>query len=366
MNRTTRQFDRPWHSSERRSLIPLFLLFLILGASAAAQNTMQQRIEHDLLIVAHADDWQIFAGDAIASYLRRGDYVTIVQVSAGLDSESRWCWEKGQIVSLIAATGDRTTPLDCDDVGSYGPAVCNRINVNHHSIWACDYKTKFSVYFLRLPGTFEPREGATKVSQGLRRDGKTLRHLYQGKVTPITAIDGSTSYTSFDDLAQTVAEISGRCREGYYGSFGWCHSNRVFSQNPLGFTRVSDPDHEDHATTGCLALHVALSIASISINLFSGYDGPTSATQDPAIRARKLSEAEVNIKKKLFVQEFGGTVREKEGIGNVASNEYLSYMSWTDWGIDSFPPTRFSGPANSFWTRIESACISLSTVAKFP
>lgn len=348
----------------KRALVLRLLLLLTCGTvnAANAQIPLDHRIEHDVLIVAHADDWQLFAGDVVAARLLRGDFVTVIQVTKGLDSVDRWCWEKGQIASLITATQDPRSPaktLDCN-AKSYDPASCGHRTINGHAIFNCHYQNRFSIYFLRLSGTIEPGHNRNDIPPGLEIHN-TVRHLYDGTVSSLSSVDGATSYSSFDDLAQTIAAISGRCTEGYYGSFGWCHTSNVFASNPLGSTRTPLPDHEDHTTTGCLAIHVALSIGSISINLFSGYDGPGAATQDPLIRARKLSDLELNTKKRLFIKAFGGTLQSRDGVGDVESNEYHSWMEWTDWGIDNFPPTPFSSNASRYWSRLEDACSKLST-----
>src|SRR5579884_1597853 len=82
--------------------LSIFLFLLYLGTGLSSATSKAGGGDSTGVVIAHADDWQLFVGDIIGQRLQQGKKVVIIQVTTGIPST--WeCWEKGQIASI--ATG---------------------------------------------------------------------------------------------------------------------------------------------------------------------------------------------------------------------------------------------------------------------
>jgi LmbE family N-acetylglucosaminyl deacetylase len=148
----------------------------------------------NVVIVAHQDDWQLFMGDALTTRLRAGDRMVFVYLTAGDDGRDSVYWRTReqaalQSTKIAAGLSPRTTPQ------------CGLVHVQGHSIMRCDV-TGARSYFLRLADG--RRDGNGFASNG----HESLRRLRIGRIATLRAIDGSTTYRSWNDLAATVTALA--------------------------------------------------------------------------------------------------------------------------------------------------------------
>jgi LmbE family N-acetylglucosaminyl deacetylase len=170
------------------------------GAHVSAASPLLFRLQSnetgptDLIIVAHQDDWQLFMGDALVKRLRSGDRMIFVYLTAGDDGRDSAYWRTRERAAL------QSTKLA---EGSSPPSAarCDVVQVNGHAISKCEIGNIAS-YFFRLPDG--RRNGRGFAAYGYQ----SLRKLRAGKDSSLNAIDGSTSYKSWSELARTVAALA--------------------------------------------------------------------------------------------------------------------------------------------------------------
>jgi LmbE family N-acetylglucosaminyl deacetylase len=184
----------------------------------------------DVVLVAHEDDWQLFMGDVLARRMRTGNPVVFIYLTAGDDGRDSLYWSTRERGALESTRVAAIVPV----ADSVGPQ-CSIANALEHAIRKCTIGNTES-YFLRLP-------------DGRRNGGGFARHSYQslrklrGKRIPsMSAVDASTAYKSWADLASTVGTLIGE------GSV-----DRVVTIHTSDPSVVANPhDHFDHRMAGLL------------------------------------------------------------------------------------------------------------------
>ena len=186
--------------------------------------------QHDVFIVAHEDDWQLFMGDVAARQVRAGDSVSFIYLTAGDDGRDSLYWrtrERAALQSTRVAIGR--------DASDSTEVRCSRITVLDHAIQQCSVANTKS-YFLRLPDG--KRNGAGFASH----DYQSLRKLRGRKIPVVNAIDGSAAYNGWEDLTTIVSSI--------IGSASPDRDVVVHASDPS--IAVNPHDHFDHRMTGLL------------------------------------------------------------------------------------------------------------------
>ena len=210
------------------SLIQVIFLGSLAGPAAPVRSLSNTAKQYDVVVVAHQDDWQVFMGDVVANRIKVGDSVTFIYLTAGDDGRDSLYWrtrERGALQSTLVAAGVR--PSD-SAIG------CSMTRVAEHEVQECLVGSTRS-YFLRLPDG--KRNGA---GFGLH-SYQSLRKLRAGRITAISAIDGSTSYRGWEDIVATVRQlIDSSSREGIM----------LHTTDPS--ITVNPHDHFDHRMTGLL------------------------------------------------------------------------------------------------------------------
>lgn len=149
-------------------------------------------------IHAHQDDWQLFESrDAYHDYLA-GDNLLIVYVTAGDAGQGAAYWqprEQAADASVIALAGSGSQGMSGNVTACYGasPQVCHTV-----STWT--YARVVSV-FMRLP------DGGVLGGGFGSNNFQSLEKLRNGTISSLSAVDGSTTYSSWSDLYQTIAAI---------------------------------------------------------------------------------------------------------------------------------------------------------------
>lgn len=231
----------------------LIVLSSIASAAGCASTggsgrALPDRQPIDVFLVAHPDDWQLFMGDRVLPIVRSGNPTTFVYLSAGGANRVGDYWrarEQGALASTRFAFGQWPAL-------SHAAPTCNSVEIGSHTIQRCSVATS-TAYFLRLP------DGNLQGQGFPRTQLQSLRKLMRDSLGSIEAVDSSTMYRDWADLASTVATIiRGAARTDI----------RLHSMDP---DTVANPgDHSDHYVAGLLADSLARA-GGWTLTLYTGY-----------------------------------------------------------------------------------------------
>jgi GlcNAc-PI de-N-acetylase len=178
-------------------------------------------------IIAHEDDWELFPGEqAYADIQANPSYeIVFIHTTAGDAGLTDGWWEareQGAIAAVRAAAPAQSLTIHVDHVNGHP--------VQHYTC------ANTAIYFMRLPdgnpdGTGYPSTNHQYLSQ--LRDADS----------PIVAVDGSTTYTTWSDFCDTLSAFVQAERQGIPQEHPWINaSDYCASTNP--------GDHADHRATG--------------------------------------------------------------------------------------------------------------------
>jgi hypothetical protein len=204
--------------------------------------------EISVFVMAHADDCQLFMQPQMFTNLtdekRKNVFIITTAGDAGFEEKFWKAREEGMKSSVrfcLATLGEIVETTGSEQF-------------NGHLISFCKINNSI-VYFLRLPDGNLDNEGFASTNY------QSLQKLRNEKISSITAIDKSTSYTAWQDLQNTLKEII------LFESSGI--SRRLLHYlNPDESKNVHD--HADHINTGH-ALQMIHSSDGFEKKLFNGY-----------------------------------------------------------------------------------------------
>ena len=183
----------------------------------------------EVYLQAHQDDWQLFLGDRPADAVNTARKVVFVYTTAGdggNGSSFPAYWQARE--QAVNASVDTITPS--------APWSCASVAVNGHQIFRCSKGITVS-YYLHLPN---PGDASTSGMSGLR----------DGRLSSLTAVDGSATYTSWGDLVSTLQTLVAN-------EVGTEPEINVALHAPETDREVNSSDHSDHLATGDLVAAAA-------------------------------------------------------------------------------------------------------------
>lgn len=210
----------------------------------------------DIVIVAHADDWQVFMGDAVVERARIGRRPTFIYLTAGDHGRDSVYWrrrEEAALQSTRVALG----------VGADAATQCDTVVVSTHPILRCAVGASES-FFLRLPD-------GNRNGRGFARNGfESLRKLRFKPGASLQALDSSVRYSSWEDLVATVGALVRMVADSSDVAQLVLHTT-----DPS--VRTNPHDHYDHRIAG------KLTEALMNANRWKGryYVGYALATRAP-------------------------------------------------------------------------------------
>jgi len=185
---------------------------------------------HDVFVVAHEDDWQLFMGDVVAKRIRAGDSVIFIYLTAGDDGRDSLYWQTRERAAL------QSTRLAIGPDAADSAAVrCSTTEVLEHAIRKCMIANTES-YFMRLP------DGKRNGLGFGRHDYQSLRRLRGKKIGTMLAVDGSAAYHGWQDLMATANKL--------IGSSSAAAEIVVHANDPS--IAANPHDHFDHRMAGLL------------------------------------------------------------------------------------------------------------------
>jgi len=198
---------------------------------------------------AHQDDWQLFMNPSAFEDVVNGAAKTVfIHMTAGDAGLGMSRGGRKHPFYLARENGAETAirfMADADDI----PArkTVSNIRFNGHPIYRVSYRNTVS-YFLRVPDGNPSGAGYSETGF------QSLKRLADGANNTLAAIDGSTAYHGWNDLATTLRQIMDFER----GSAGNVQLN-VAETDP----RINPGDHSDHVMTAKAALDAVKDLACV-------------------------------------------------------------------------------------------------------
>lgn len=178
----------------------------------------------EVYLSGHQDDWQLFLGDRVASSVQSAAKVVLVYTTAG---------ESGTPGPEYWSAREAGANASVDSMTSAGPWICANQTLNTHVIRRCA-KANTVHYYLRLP------DGN---SEGQGYGSGSLARLRSGAIASLSAVNASTTYTSWGDLVSTIRALV------VFETTGQADAN-VGVHSLDWDTDLNAGDHSDHLTTG--------------------------------------------------------------------------------------------------------------------
>lgn len=178
------------------ALILATVSLVLSGSANRANSSVVKSISNapvDIVIVAHADDWQVFLGDVVVDRLRDGRRGVFIYLTAGDHGRDSVYWRRRETAALQStrvALGISPRVI----------AHCDTLMVSVHPVLRCQLGSSDS-FFFRLPD-------GNRNGHGFARNGfESLRKLRSGGGAMLHALDSSTTYTSWQDLVTTLSAL---------------------------------------------------------------------------------------------------------------------------------------------------------------
>lgn len=197
--------------------------------TAAAVRQQSNLAGVDVMVVAHADDWQVFMGDVVVERIKSRRRPVFIYMTAGDHGRESAYWRQRE---LGAMQSTRVALGFADSTGR-----CDFVLVRQHRIAHCKLGVSDS-YFLRLP------DGNRNGGGFALNRFESMRKLRASRVSSVTAVDSSTRYADWRDLSATVSGLV-RMVADSAGSSVILHTT-----DPS--IRINPHDHYDHRITGKL------------------------------------------------------------------------------------------------------------------
>lgn len=249
----------------------LLALVLAVPAAPAGSSSADAHVKQvsntgqvDVVIVAHADDWQVFMGDAVVERSRAGRRPVFIYLTAGDHGRDSVYWQLRENAALQSTRIALAMPTSA-------PASCDTVHLEAHAIDRCQLGSSVS-YFLRLP------DGNRNGAGFARNRLESLRKL-RTKGLSVHAIDGSDTYASWQELTTTVTRL-------VRINVDSMRSADVVLLTTDPSVRTNPHDHYDHRMAGKLVENM------LRANQWSGryYVGYALATRSPNRTTKQRQE----------------------------------------------------------------------------
>ena len=233
---------------------PIYSIALA-GATLLAANLARAT---EVYVTGHEDDWQLFMGQKAFDDVVTQDRVVFIYLTAGDAGYGKGGWgtvgmyrarEEGAIASASVPTSviEKWFPSDSS----------TWVTLNKHMIRRTVHRNTHH-YFLRLPN------GAPDGGGYAGTQNQSLRMFRTGAITSMKAVDGSTTYTSYQDLQTTLQAILNQ-----------------FSPGTINLTEadgsVNPWSHTDHYETTVLTVN-AFNYGARGFRFWLDYSSPTRGT----------------------------------------------------------------------------------------
>lgn len=177
-------------------------------------------------VTAHEDDWELFRGEVAYDDVNSAvNKIVFIHTTAGDAGRKDGWWEareQGAVSAVRSALGSE--PLTTQDVQSFNGHPLQR--------YVCGNAV---IYFMRLPD-------GTPEGTGYESTGYQSLSQLRDSSKPITAVDGSTTYTDWADFCRTLSAVVDFECQDVAEDHPWINASDYSSINNPG-------DHADHKAT---------------------------------------------------------------------------------------------------------------------
>ena len=282
----------------------------------------------EVYLQAHQDDWQLFLGDRPAYAVRTAAKVVFVYTTAGDGGN-------GATFPAYWQAREKAANASVDTITAVAPWTCANTSLNAHVILRCAKLNTVS-YYLHLPN---PGDASLQGMSGLR----------DGRVSTLTAVDGSATYTSWADLVSTIQTLIA-------AEAGAEPDVNVAVHAPETDREVNSSDHSDHLATGDLTLAAT---ASHVYNRFwyIGYQNqyyPANLTPDQLAVKWGTVYAYDHVMKALMGETIIGTSDAEVWVPRTI------FRSEPSLGIPPAPPAPPNAPSGLVATPVAGSSIDLA------
>jgi Secretion system C-terminal sorting domain/Fibronectin type III domain len=156
-------------------------------------------------INGHADDMPLFMSSKFMADIKAGNKTVLITLTASDEGNGNASFNGSSIPFYIACErGLAYTSKSAYDIAfnaTISPLpVLQTVSLNSHLLSKYVYKNTVN-YFLRLP------DGGAAGSGYPQTGNASLQKLNTGGIASITAVDGSSTYTGWNDITNTIASI---------------------------------------------------------------------------------------------------------------------------------------------------------------
>lgn len=213
-------------------------------------------------IQADADDWQLFMSSKVIADLQSGGKVIFITLTAGDEGNGTATFNGSATPYYLARENGAVYSSKfawdiLQNTASNGTLpVIQTVNINNHLLKKYVYANTVN-YFFRLPDGNSTGSGFTATAN------KSLKKLQTGNISSIIAIDGSTTYTSWNDLTNTIATIINN--ERGLNAQVWLNTTSLDSTNTNTILNNSG-DYSDHYYSSKAAQDAVTNLIWVGIN----------------------------------------------------------------------------------------------------
>ena len=206
---------------------------------------------------AHPDDWQLFMNpNAYESVKNKDEKTVFIHTTAGDagtgmgNNDYTLAREKGSLRAIRFMENAFTSGEEMKE---------QLVTINGHAIRKYVYRNTVA-YFLRIP------DGSPDGAGYPLHEHRSLQKLYTGETTDINTVDGSTQYSSLNDLKTTLKALI-ELEASDTEKWTYHVADTAGSLNPN--------DHSDHQYSSKIVQDVARELGKGSINLYIDYHSNT-------------------------------------------------------------------------------------------
>lgn len=281
----------------------------------------------EFYVQAHQDDWQLFLGDRPAYAVNTAAKVVFVYTTAGDGGN-------GSTFPAYWQAREQAANASVDTITPSAPWNCGVVSVNGHQIHRCSKGITVS-YYLHLPN---PGDASTGGMSGLR----------DGRLSSLTAVDGSATYTSWGDLVSTLQSL-------VVTEVGAEPEINVAIHAPETDREVNSSDHSDHLATGDL-VQTASGGHAYNYFWYIGYQNqyyPANLTPDQLAIKWQTVYAYDRVMKALMGETIIGTSDAEVWVPRTV------YRTQPSSGIPTPPPSPPGAPSGLVASSVTGSSINL-------
>ena len=234
-------------------ILSLSLCFCLIDRASAQQSDSTM-----YYFAAHQDDWQLFmSANAWNDVVKSKFHTVFITITAGDAGNGTDKHGTGLIPYYQAReNGAILSAKFMADVNSPGQTLKGEyVIVNDHRVFKYVYKN-VTCYFLRLPNAHGDGKGYDKTHN------ETLKKLHDGSIKTIQTIDGTSSYSGWNDLTKTLLEIVSL--EKGATKAGWINV-------PETDETINKGDHSEHVMTSIAAQDAVKNASWLGIKAYVDY-----------------------------------------------------------------------------------------------